>query len=120
LGSRFLLHDQQLSLMGSVVGLLTVAALLLIVVTSGVTISAISNSTLVSITMLWSVLYGTTFVLSLLPAHIFSPERALENLPKILRGQYDWQTVGRLWWGAALISLCIAAVGMFHFARKDV
>ena len=118
--SFFLLHDDQLSLIGSLVALLTVAALLMMVITCGVTISAISNSTLLSVTVLWLVLYGTGFVLSLLPVHIPSPDRALNNLPNILRGQYDWATVGRLWWGAGLTSLCIAAVGMFHFGRRDV
>ena len=119
-GSYFLLHDEHLSLVGSLVALLTVAALLMIITTCGVTISAISNSTLLSVAALWLVLYGTGFVLSLLPVHIPSPDRALANLPNILRGQYDWATVGRLWWGAGLISLCIAAVGMFHFSRRDV
>jgi ABC-type transport system involved in multi-copper enzyme maturation permease subunit len=120
LGSFFLLHDDNLSLMGSVVALLTVAALLLMVVTCGVTISAISNSTLLSVAVLWLVLYGTGFVLSLLPASYPSPDRALKHLPNILRGQYDWPTVGRLLWGSSLTSLIIAAIGMFHFGRRDV
>jgi len=120
LGSLFLLRDDQLSFMGSVVALLTVAALLVMVITCGVTISAIFNNTLLSVTVLWLVLYGTGFALSLLPAHVPSPDRALNNLPNILRGQYDWATVGRLWWGAALTSLCTAAIGMFHFGRRDV
>jgi len=120
LGSYFLLPDEELSLVGSLVALLTVAALLTMVITCGVTISAIFNSTLLSVALLWLVLYGTGFVLSLLPVHVPSPDRALQNLPNILRGQYDWPTVGRLWWGAGLTSLCIAAVGMFHFGRRDV
>jgi ABC-2 type transport system permease protein len=120
LGSYFLLHDDQLSLIGSFVALLTVSALLVIIITCGVTISAISNSTLLSVAALWLVLYGTGFVLSLLPVNVPSPDRALKNLPNILRGEYEWATVGRLWWGAGLTSLCIAAVGMFHFGRRDV
>jgi len=97
-----------------------VAALLTMVITCGVTISAVSNSTLISVAILWLVLYGSGFVLSLLPAHIPSPDRAMNNLPNILRGQYDWPTVGRLWWGTGLISLTFAAVGMIHFSRRDV
>jgi ABC-type transport system involved in multi-copper enzyme maturation permease subunit len=119
-GSFGLLHDENLSLVGSVVALLTVAALLMIVITCGVTISAISNSTLLSVAVLWLVLYGTGFVLSLLPGTYPSPDRALKNLPNILRGQYDWATVGRLLWGAGLTSLIIAFVGLFHFGRRDV
>jgi ABC-type transport system involved in multi-copper enzyme maturation permease subunit len=119
-GSFFLLRDENLSPVGGVVALLTVAALLMMVVTCGVTISAISNSTLLSVAVLWLVLYGTGFVLALLPDSYPSPDRALHNLPEILRGQYDWETVGRLLWGAGLTSLIVAAVGMFHFGRRDV
>ncbi|HYV37822.1 MAG TPA: ABC transporter permease [Gemmataceae bacterium] len=120
LGCFFLLHDQYMSVMGSLVALLTVAAMLMIVVTCGVTISAISNSTLLSVAALWLVLYGSGFVLSLLPGHIWSPDRALKTLPNILRGEYDWGTVVKLWWGAGLLSLCIAAVGMIQFSRRDI
>jgi ABC-type transport system involved in multi-copper enzyme maturation permease subunit len=120
LGSIFLLHDDNLSFLGSCVALLTVAALLAIIITCGVTISAIFNSTLLSVAVLWLVLYGTGFALALLPASYPSPDRALQNLPNILRGQFDWPTVGRLLWGAGLTSLIVAAVGMFHFSRRDV
>jgi ABC-type transport system involved in multi-copper enzyme maturation permease subunit len=120
LGSFFLLHDDHFSLVGIAVALLSVAALLAIIVTCGVTISAIFNSTLLSATMLWLVLYGTGFVLALLPPSYPSPDRALQNLPNILRGQYDWHTVGRLLWGAGLTSLIIGAVGMSHFSRRDI
>jgi ABC-type transport system involved in multi-copper enzyme maturation permease subunit len=120
IGSFFLLHDENLSLIGSFVAVLTVAALLMIVITCGVTVSAISNSTLLSVAVLWLVLYGPGFVLSLLPGHFPSPARALANLPNILRGHYDWATVARLMWGAGLTSLIIAFVGLFHFGRRDV
>jgi ABC-type transport system involved in multi-copper enzyme maturation permease subunit len=120
IASYFLLHDQHLSFMGSVVALLTVAALLMIVITCGVTVSAFSSSTLLSVTVLWVVLYGAGFVLSLLPAHVPSPDRVLKDLPNILRGHYDWATLGRLWWGAGLMSLTIGGLGMFHFSRCDV
>jgi ABC-2 type transport system permease protein len=120
LGSVFLLHDDNLSLLGSGVALLTVAALLTIIITCGVTISAIFNSTLLSVAVLWLVLYGTGFALALLPASYPSPDRALQNLPNILRGQFDWATIGRLIWGTGLTSLIIAAVGMHHFSRRDV
>jgi hypothetical protein len=119
LGSHFLLHDDNLSLVGSMVGLATVGALLAIIITCGVTISAIFNSTLLSVAILWLVFYGTGFILHLLP-HVPSPDRALQELPKILRGQFDWTNVGRLLWGAGLTTLIIGAVGMFHFSRRDV
>jgi ABC-2 type transport system permease protein len=120
LGSYFFLHDDNLHLLGCGVALLTVASLLAIIITCGVTISAVFNSTLLSVAVLWLVLYGTGFALALLPASYPSPDRAMQNLPNILRGQFDWPTVGRLMWGAGLTSLIIAAVGMFHFSRRDV
>jgi hypothetical protein len=85
-----------------------------------VTISAVSNSTVLGIGALWMVLYGTGFLLSLLPATYPSPDRALRTLPNMLRGLYDGETVLRLIVGSALTSVVIAAVGMFTFSRRDV
>jgi ABC-type transport system involved in multi-copper enzyme maturation permease subunit len=119
-GSFLLLHDEELSISGSVAALCTVAALLAIVITCGVTISAVSNSTVLGIGALWMVLYGTGFLLSLLPAKYPSPDKALRTLPNMLRGLYDGDTVLRLIVGAALVSLFIASLGMFFFSRRDV
>ena len=77
IGSFLLLHDENLSPVGGVVALLTVAALLLMVITCGVTISAMVNSTLVGVAVLWVVLYGGGFALSLLPEKLPSLERAV-------------------------------------------
>ena len=51
------------------------AALLAAVITCGVTVSAISNSTVLGIAVLWMILYGVGFLLSLLPAKFPSPDR---------------------------------------------
>jgi hypothetical protein len=118
-GSFFLLN-QDLSPLGSVVALLTVSALLAVVTTCGVTISALTNSTLVGITVLWMVLYGAGFVLSLLPKHFPSPDRALDHLPNILRGMYDWHVLARLMGWSLLACLLVAAMGLVYFARRDV
>ncbi len=66
--SFFLLHED-LSFGGSLVALLTVTALLSVVISGGVTVSAVFNSTLLAIAILWITLYGAGFALSLLPAH---------------------------------------------------
>lgn len=118
--SVLLLRDENLDMKGSVIALTTVAAILAIVITCGVTISAISNSTVLGIGALWLVLYGTGFLLSLLPADYPSPDRALHTLPNIMRGLYDPYTVGRLVAGAAITSLLIAVIGMVYFSRRDV
>lgn len=119
IGSVFLLHED-LELTGSLLALAAVAALLAAVVTCGVTVSAVSPSTVVAIAVLWLSLYGVGFTLSLLPAPFPSPERLLGYLPHVLRGQYDPNVMARLIGGALGISLLVAVLGLVCFARRDV
>ena len=44
----------------------------------------------------------------------------LAKLPQILRGQYDWQALGRMTGAAALAALGVSLVGLIGFARSDV
>jgi ABC-2 type transport system permease protein len=120
LGAYFLLHSESLSLSGSLVALLTVAALLVGVITCGVSVSAISNNTVVSIAVVWLALYGGGFLLSFVPGTFPSPDRALQNLPNILKGFYDWQLLGRLMLASLAASLLLATIGMVLFSRRDV
>jgi ABC-2 type transport system permease protein len=119
-GAYFLLHSDNLDLKGSGIALLTIGALLVGVITCGVSVSAVSSNTLVSITVVWLLLYGSAFVLSFLPSWIPSPDRALHNLPNILKGFYDWQVLSRLIFGSLALSLLFAASGMILFSRRDV
>jgi ABC-2 type transport system permease protein len=125
--------QQDLSLVGSAVALLTVAVMLATVITCGVTFSAITNSTVMGITVLWIFIYGIGFTLSLLPQHLahdscrgpvawceLSPDRALSRLPYMLRGHYDLQYLGQLTLWSAVISLVVAVVGLGYFAQRDV
>ena len=118
-GSAFLLHED-VSWTGSLLAMLAVSALLGAVVTCGVTVSAVCNSTLLGVALLWVILYGGGFALSMLPSSYPSPARLLSSLPHILRGYYDprpwFQLVG---WCAAVSSL-VALVGMAHFSRRDI
>jgi hypothetical protein len=116
----FFLLNKDLKFTGSLVALLTVAALLATVTTCGVSISAMANSTVIGITILWMVLYGAGFVLSLLPREFPSPDRALDHLPNILQGNYDWQALSRLMGWSMAVCLVVALVGMICFSRKDV
>jgi hypothetical protein len=118
-GSFLLLH-QDLTPHGSVAAVVTVAALLATVITWGVTISALSSSSVLGIAVLWVILYGSGFLLSLLPEPFPSPERALSRLPNILRGFYDVTALG--WVVGTCLALCAAAalVGLFQFGRRDV
>ena len=119
-GGYFLLHSEALTLDGSVVAIGTVAAVLVVVITCGVSVSAASNNTVVSIAVVWLSLYGTGFVLSLLPATVPSPDRALAKLPDILRGYYDGRVAYQFVLGSLGASFVTALVGMFLFSRRDV
>jgi hypothetical protein len=118
-GSFFLLHEDMHPL-GCLVALATVMVMLGVVTTCGVTVSAIANSTVLGIAVLWMVLYGLGFALSLLPAYIPTPDYVLTNLPNILRGHYDFQILGRLMSWSVVGSLGVALVGLGYFARRDV
>jgi hypothetical protein len=117
--SQFLLHED-LSLPGCLAALATLTALLAAVVTCGVTVSALFNNTLLGITLLWVLLYGGGFALSMLPGHLLSPDRALTRLPFILRGAYNLESLGQLMLWCVGSSVAVAAVGLAHFARRDV
>lgn len=118
-GSLLLLQED-LSLVGSAVALLTVAAVLGTVISCGVAISAIANSTLVGIAVLWFVLYGGGFALSLLPSSFPAPDRVLHSLPEIVRGHYHLAALGRLIVWCVGVSCASAIIGMGYFARRDV
>jgi ABC-type transport system involved in multi-copper enzyme maturation permease subunit len=118
--ASFFLLNQDLHPLGSLVALLTVCCLLAVVTTCGVTISAITNSTVLGITVLWVLLYGAGFILSLLPKRFPSPNRALDHFPNILRGMYDWHVLTRLMGWSVLVCGVVAVVGLIYFARRDV
>jgi ABC-type transport system involved in multi-copper enzyme maturation permease subunit len=120
LAGGFFLHHEDLSLTGGLVALASVEAVLAIVVTCGVTVSAMVNSTLLGIAVLWVVLYGSGFVLSLLPGRLPSLDWALGNLPHLLRGNYDLHAQGRFIGWSAAICLVVALIGMVYFSRRDV
>ena len=106
--------------MGCLAALGTIAALLTLVITCGVSVSALSNNTVVSIAIVWITLYGFGFLLSYLPEQYPSPDRVLKNLPNMLRGLYDAQSVGRLIGSSLIVSVVIALLGMVNFARRDM
>jgi hypothetical protein len=120
LGGLFLLHSETMTLSGSLVAMLTVGAVLTAVISCGVSVSAVSSNTIVSIAVVWLTLYGTGFALSLLPENYPSPDRALQKLPDILKGFYDTQAITRVVVASLSVSVAAAVVGMFFFSRRDV
>jgi ABC-type transport system involved in multi-copper enzyme maturation permease subunit len=120
LAGSFFLFNQDLNWGGSLVALFTLVAFLAVVATCGVTVSAISNSTVLGIAVLWLVLYGVGFALSLLPAPMMTPVRVLDNLPNTLRGYYDIAVLGKLIGWSMLSSVGMASIGLVYFSRRDV
>jgi ABC-type transport system involved in multi-copper enzyme maturation permease subunit len=118
-GSLFFLQED-LSTVGSIVALLTVAALLGAVISCGVAVSAVANNTLAGIAVLWLLLYGGGFLLSLLPHSFPAPDRVLQSLPDIVRGQYHLAALGRLISWCVGVSCGAAVLGMAYFGRRDV
>ena len=116
--SFFLLHED-LSLKGSLLALLTVAAVLGVVISGGVSVSAIFNSPLVGIAVLWIVLYGAGFALSFLPVLSLTVSdlrpsachRPWRVQPRFSRALIGW---------SVLISFLLAILGLGFFSRRDV
>lgn len=119
LGS-YLLLSEDLTFTGSLVAVATVALALAAIVAWGVALGALANSTVVGITILWIVLYGLGFAMTLLPASYPSPERVLKRLPYMLQGHYNLDALGELAVISLSLMLLAAIVGMVGFSRKDV
>lgn len=123
LASYLLFRDDaqsDLTLTGGLVAVLAVAAVLAAIVSWGVTIGALTNTTVLGITVFWLVLYGTGFLLSLLPEPWPSPERQLARLKFVLQGQYNPAALTQLVGASAALCLGAAVVGLFGFGRRDV
>jgi putative exporter of polyketide antibiotics len=117
--SAFLLQED-LSWTGSLVALLTVAALLAAVISASVAASAIFSTTLMAIAVLWLVVYGGGFALNFLPGRFPAPDRTLQNLPNIVRGHFDLNALGQIVSYSLALSVACAIVGMVFFAHRDV
>jgi hypothetical protein len=120
IGAHFMLHSEATTLHGSLAALAVMGSFVVFVVTFGVSVSAMSSNTLVSIAVVWMTLYGGGFILSQLPGQLPSPERAMQSLPNVLKGFYDWEVLSRLILTSLGISAGTALVGMFYFSRRDV
>lgn len=120
LSAFHVLLADDLTLPGCLAAIATISALLAAVVAMGVSVGAMSNSTVVGITTLWITLYGSGILMTLLPATYPSPEKVLSRLPNVLRGAYDLSSLGNWVLGGAAAATLVAVAGMATFARKDV
>jgi ABC-type transport system involved in multi-copper enzyme maturation permease subunit len=115
----FLLHED-LDYGGCFMALVTVGAVLAAIISLGVSVSAMVNSTAVGVAALWIVIYGGGFALSQLPQTVPSPDRSLHNLTHILQGKYNATALCQLMGWSGLFSCAAAVVGLGYFARRDV
>jgi hypothetical protein len=123
LASYFLFKDDaqsDLSLAGGLAAVAAVCAVLAVIVSWGVTIGALTNGTVLGITVFWLVLYGAGFLLSLLPEPWPSPDRQLARLKFVMQGQYDSAVLTQLLTTCGVLCLAAAVVGLIGFSRRDV
>ncbi len=112
--------ESDLSLVGGLMAVLTVCAIFIAIVSWGVTIGALTNGTVIRITVIWLVLYGAGFMLTLLPEAYPSPDRELARLKYVLMGQYNTGLLTNTIVGSLVLSVTAAAVGVLGFGKRDV
>ncbi|MBX9624149.1 MAG: ABC transporter permease [Gemmataceae bacterium] len=112
--------DTDLSVAGGLAAVVGVCAVLAAVVSWGVTVGALTNGTVLGITVFWLVLYGAGFLLTLVPESYPSPDRELARLKFVLAGQYNPGVLADIVLGSLGLSGLAAAVGLVGFARRDV
>lgn len=112
--------ESDLSFVGGLMAILTVCAVLVAIVSWGVTIGSLTNSAVLGITVFWLVLYGVGFLLTLLPESYPSPDRELSRLKFVLMGQYNTALLTNLIIGSLVASVAAAVVGILGFGKTDV
>lgn len=123
LGGYFLFRadaESDLSLVGGLAAIVAVAAVLAVIVSWGVVIGALTNGTVLGITVFWLVLYGTGFLMTLLPEPWPSPDRELGRLKFVLQGQFNEKLLSDLVLGSVAMCAVAAVVGLIGFSKRDV
>jgi len=119
LAYHFLL-EPDVTFSGGIAATLLAMAMLAAVVAWGVTIGALSNGTVIGITIFWLVLFGSLFLMSYLPEPFPSPGYMLAQLRSILRGNYDALHVVKVMAIFLGIAIVGGTVGLVGYSRKDV
>jgi hypothetical protein len=112
--------ESDLSLVGGLAAVVAVCAVLAVIVSWGVVIGALTNGTVLGITVFWLLLYGAGFLLTLAPEPWPSPDRELSRMKFVLRGQFNEVFLGNLVLGSLVLSAAAAVVGLVGFSRRDV
>lgn len=112
--------DSDLTAAGGFAATVAVCAVLLVIVSWGVTIGALTNGTVLGITVFWLALYGLGFLMTLLPEPWPSPDRELGRLKFVLKGQFNPGMLSDLVLASLGLSALAAALGLVGFSRRDV
>jgi uncharacterized membrane protein len=105
---------------GLALGMARIAAVLTVVVTASIAVSAVFTSSLLAITVSGVALYGSGLLAALLGLRRLSPAHLVQELPNVLSGTYclrdECALIGGWLGGAALLAVMS---GLF-FARRDI
>jgi hypothetical protein len=105
---------------GYIAALGSLAMVLAAVVCCGVAASALCSSQMLALSFLWIGLYTIGFALTFLPASYLTPDRLIEILPAVFRGEFNRPALWDLTKYSFYLALGISLVGMVGFSRKDV
>ena len=120
LAAHHFLFEPDLTLVGGALGIALVGLALAAVVSWGVTVGAISNGTVIGITIFWLIIYGGIMLLALLPEPYPTPNKLLARFHVVLRGDTDLTAAATLAGLFAAVTLIGSVVGLIAFGRKDV
>jgi ABC-2 type transport system permease protein len=118
-GGFLFLHEDH-SFLGCVMAISTIASLLAFVVACSVTVSAMIDTTVVGIALVWMVVYGFGFVMTLIPGRFDIVYSWIHNLPHVIRGHFHLEYQLWLIGGMLLAAGVVSTYGMIHFSKRDV
>jgi ABC-2 type transport system permease protein len=118
-GYHYLL-EPDLKFGGCVAATLIAMSILAAVIAWGVTVGALSNGTMIGITIFWIVLFGVLFLLSFLPDSFPTSSTFVANMRSMLRGNYESSRVANVVFLFLVIATVGATIGLLGFGKKDV
>ncbi|MCU0702419.1 MAG: ABC transporter permease [Fimbriiglobus sp.] len=114
------LLEPDLTFRGCAAGIAVAVAVLAAVVAWGVTVGAMSNGTVIGVTLFWLVLFGGLFLLSFLPSPFPSGAGLLAALRTTLRGHFDLVRISQVVGVFTLVAAVGGGVGLMGYSKKDV
>ncbi|MFM7540234.1 MAG: hypothetical protein ACKO9Z_11305, partial [Planctomycetota bacterium] len=118
-GARFVLHED-VTVEGGAAAVAMSGAMLAVVVSLGVMMSALFARPLAAAAALWVLLYAAGVVFGALPHSVPTPEWVLQKLPYVLKGEFTREMLVQVGMYAGGACIASAVVGMFLFSRKDI